>query len=244
MKFSLTFSLFLFLSAFSYAQEVNISGQLKDLENGEINSVKTELASLKEKHPDDPAVMFLEAVLMEDAKEALPRFSLIANNYPQCKYADAALFRIYSYYYAMGNYSTAENYARQLKQAYPASAYLRYIKDKDNTAAAATAEDDRSVTADTETATPAALKKRAENDADFKYTIQAGAFLKMENALNLKKGFEQKGYTSEISLKEIAGSTFNIVTVGKYRNERDAKAALDTVNSEFKIEGRVALRGN
>lgn len=266
MKIKLLLLSVIFISSCAMAQELNITDKLRAIENGEAESVRKQVLSLREKYPDDPSVLFLEAVLTTDARDALQKYNLIVNNYPQCKYADAALYRIYSYYYAIGLYAVAENYSRQLKQTYSSSPYLKYLERKDTAAPVTTGLDEANAAAKEETAQmassgvhaqgvktagkTAAEKTAADNkgkqqaSAQYKYTVQAGAFLKLENAENLKRSFEARGYVSEISLKDVAGSTLNVVTVGRYKTEAEARKALDIINRDFKVEGRVAQINN
>ncbi len=75
--------------------------------------------------PDDPSVMFLDAVLKENGQEAVVIYQDIVDNHPKSKYADAALYRIFSYYYALGLYETAQEKLKQLKESYPTSPYIK-----------------------------------------------------------------------------------------------------------------------
>ena len=54
-----------------YSQDADIVPYLKAIENGDLASAKEALAELKEKNPDDPSVMFLDAVLKENGQEAV-----------------------------------------------------------------------------------------------------------------------------------------------------------------------------
>lgn len=39
--------------------------------------------------------------------------------------------------------------------------------------------------------------------------------------------------------KEVGGSLLNVVIVGKYSNQEEAKKQLQTINSKYKINGRI-----
>ena len=118
----------LFLFFFSgklYSQDVDIIPYLKAIENGNIGQAKEALVDLKEKNPADPSVKFLDGVLKENGQEAVVIYQDIVDNHPKSKYADAALYRIFSYYYALGLYETAQEKLKQLKSSYPASPYVQ-----------------------------------------------------------------------------------------------------------------------
>ena len=57
-------------------------------------------------------------------------FSNVVNNYPQSKYADAAAFRIYSYYFACEMFPEAATWLRKLKKDYPASPYIKLTRSE------------------------------------------------------------------------------------------------------------------
>jgi tetratricopeptide (TPR) repeat protein len=214
---------------FTFGQDVDIVQYLKQIENGKLDEVKSELPGLKKNYPNSPSVMFLEGVLTENGQEAIIIYNNIIKTYPHSKYADAALYRVYSYYYALGLYETAKTYLDKLKKGYPDSPYIK------------TAE--RETSSDIEVAEETAEKtKQVEEkkpDLNYKFTIQAGAFSKVDNAKGLKQDFQDSGYFSEIKDKAVGGTTFHIVYVGKFVNENEASSFLQVVNSEFKLDGRV-----
>jgi len=76
-------------------------------------------------------------------------------------------------------------------------------------------------------------------EQDYKYTIQAGAFSKDENAEALRLKFEKSGIFSEIKDKLVAGTTFHVVYVGKFMTENDAENFLKTINDNYDLSGRV-----
>ena len=52
--------------------------------------------------------MFLDGVLTEDGQQAVSIYQRIIDKYPNSKYADAATYRVFAYFYALGLYETAE----------------------------------------------------------------------------------------------------------------------------------------
>ena len=49
----------------------------------------------------------------------------LIDKFPKSTYADAALYRIYSYYFALGLYNTADKNLNKLKKDYPESPYIK-----------------------------------------------------------------------------------------------------------------------
>ncbi len=223
--------LFFALSINIYAQDLNIVPYLQQIENGEADEVRNELIGLKEKYSDDPSVMFLEGVLTENGQKAVVIYQKIVDEYPDSKYADAALYRIYSYYYALGLYEAATEKLNKLITDYPNSPYIKIAKQNQLPVnPEITQEDDTDVTQQ---------KKEDVVGDDYKFTIQAGAFSKIENAESLQLKFEKSGIFSEIKDKLVAGTTFHVVYVGKFVTENDAESFLKTINDKFELSGRV-----
>ncbi len=223
--------LFFALSININAQDLNIVPYLQQIENGEADEVRNELIGLKEKYSDDPSVMFLEGVLTENGQKAVVIYQKIVDEYPDSKYADAALYRIYSYYYALGLYEAATEKLNKLITDYPNSPYIKIAKQNQLPVnPEITQEDDTDVTQQ---------KKEDVVGDDYKFTIQAGAFSKIENAESLQLKFEKSGIFSEIKDKLVAGTTFHVVYVGKFVTENDAESFLKTINDKFELSGRV-----
>ena len=203
----------LFLLTINIAgQGIDISDYLKKIETGKIEEVKEKLPELKTKYPLDPSVLFLEGILTENGKTSVSIFSTVVNTYPQSRYADAAVYRIYSYYYALGMSPESASWLGKLKKNYPSSPYIK-IAEKNN--------------------------KISDQKIKYKYTIQAGAFSNKENANALKKQFIDAGYSSEIKDKTVAGTIFQVVYVGKFTTEEEAKNFLQQINSQYNLDGRV-----
>ena len=223
--------LFSALSSNINAQEVNIVPYLQQIENGKADEVRNELIGLKERYSDDPSVMFLEGVLTENGQKAVVIYQKVVDEYPDSKYADAALYRIYSYYYALGLYESATEKLNKLITDYPKSPYIKIAKQNQLPVnPEISQEDETDVT-------------QQKNDdvvgADYKFTIQAGAFSKKENAESLQLKFEKSGIFSEIKDKLVAGTTFHVVYVGKFVTINDAESFLITINDKFELSGRL-----
>jgi tetratricopeptide (TPR) repeat protein len=218
----------------TYAQDVNIIPYLKQIESGKADEVKNELTDLKERYPESPSVMFLNGVLTENGQKALLIYENIVDRFPDSRYADAALYRIYSYYYALGLYESANKKLSILINNYPASPYINIAKQNQVIFNPEIEKEDVVGQIDEE--------QQTENEfysEYYKYTIQAGAFSNAENAQSLKENFEQSGLYSEIEEKQIAGTTFHVVYVGRFVTDNEAEGFLKTINTQFNLKGRV-----
>lgn len=217
---------FLLTPVFVIAQEVDIIPYLKQIEQGKSEEVKTKLPELKKDYPKSSNVMFLEGVLTENAQDAVGIYQNILDKYPKSAFADAALYRIYSYYFALGLYNTADKYFTKLKNDYPDSPYIKMA------AMSKTAEEGNTQTQPVQSSDDA-------NENNYKYTVQAGAFTNDANATKLNEDFLAAGMKSFVKEKSVGGATFHVVYVGKFVSRDKAESFLQIVNSQFNITGRV-----
>jgi tetratricopeptide (TPR) repeat protein len=239
--FIVIISSFLFFPVLSRAQdhELNIVPYLKKIEEGNKDEVAAKLPELKKNYPNDPSVMYLEGLLTENGQQSVTIYDRIVKNYPKSKYADAALYRIYSYYYSLGMYSAAKEFLGKLETDYPHSPYIE-IANKNIPPQDSVITNKRKVT---EQKLPETNKsnepKEQQNTPQYKYTIQAGAFSVSSNAESLKKDFIDAGYSSNIEEKNIGGTVFHIVYVGKFETEQQADDFLHILISKYNLQGRV-----
>jgi len=228
--------LFFCLSVNSYSQEADITSALKSVEVGKIDAAQAELQKLKEDNSSDPSVIFLDAILTKAAEEAIKKYSTVFEKYPMSKYADVSLYRVFSYYYSLGYYKKAESHFKRLKIDYPASPYIaaadRKIPDTEETVTSSV-----SMASSTDTTKNNSIVQPPKEKA--KFTIQAGAFLSVENANRLKEQLTKDGFPSEIINKVVGGSLLKIVTTGQFMNEAEAKSSLSLIEAKYNIKGRV-----
>jgi tetratricopeptide (TPR) repeat protein len=228
------FLIFLFFISFLlvsqiFAQEVDIVPYLKMIEQGKLEEVKGKLLDLKTDYPKSANLIFLEGVLTENGQDAVVLYQTLLEKFPKSKYADASLYRIYSYYFALGLYNTADKNLERLKKDYPESPYIKMAS-----ANVVKKDDEESNQEHIETTV-------TKNDEDkvYLYSVQAGAFTNAANANTLKKEIESVGMVSFIKEKNVAGTVFNVVYVGKFETRKEAEEFLPIADARFRIAGRV-----
>lgn len=212
-----------------YAQEADITSALKEIEAGNISVANEMLINMKSKNPNDPSVLFLDAVLTKDANEALSKYTEVYEKYPNNKYADAALYRIFSYNFSLGLYKKAEQVLTKLKAEYPSSPYIKAA--------------DRTIPDEVSEEKTLPVIEKETNKESYKFTIQAGAFLNADNAKKLRDNLANDGFSVELITKEIGGSIFNIVLVGKYQTEAETEKVKELLNSKYSLNVRIVPFG-
>lgn len=104
--------------------DLDIQTRLDMIKNGNAEKVRLELPRLEVQYPNNAGVLYLQAVLTSNGTEAVKYYQKIVDTYPNSKWAEDALYKIYQYYYAMGFYRTAEHKLDLLRQNYPNSPYV------------------------------------------------------------------------------------------------------------------------
>ena len=228
--FSIFLILFSFLFALQiFAQEVDIVPYLKKIEQGKLEEVKSNLLNLKTDYPKSANLIFLEGVLTENGQDAVGLYQILLEKYPKSSYADAALYRIYSYYFALGLYNTAYKNLDRLKKDFPESPYIKM----------ASANVVKNDVEETNQKTIETTEVKTDDEKVYLYSVQAGAFTNSANATALKKEIESVGMTSFLKEKNVAGTVFNVVYVGKFETRKEAEDFLPIANARFRIAGRV-----
>ena len=226
----LVLTLLAFFQTPSYPQEKDIVQYLKLIEAGAKDSILRILPELKKEYPNDPSVLFLEGILTENAQGAVPVYNRIISDFPRSKYADASVYRLYSYYYSLGLYNTASSFLKKLKKEYPQSPYIKIAE--------------REIPAENEPASSPPDLSASGNAKDFRFTIQAGAFSNDSNAVSLKNSFDGAGYYSFIGKKSVGGSDFSVVYIGRFKKREEAESFLLVINKQFNLNGRIVPLNN
>jgi tetratricopeptide (TPR) repeat protein len=198
------------------AQSSDIQKILIAIESGEAESAQKQIEELRSTIPESPNIDYLEALITEDGNKALQMYEQIYRNAGGSQFAADALYNIYSYYYSVGLYESADRYLDELNRKYPD--YNPSLRSKFSEL-----ESDPS-------------SKRLER---YSYTVQVGAFTNIKNAINLKNKFAEEGFYTDTFTKSIGGTLFNIVIVGRFISQSEAEDMKRSIETEYKIQGRV-----
>ncbi|MBK7259342.1 MAG: SPOR domain-containing protein [Ignavibacteriae bacterium] len=113
----------LVLSAVGQSGTPDIRALVARVNAGAADEVREQLSTLLTDHPNDPGVLYLQALLTREGADAVRTYQSIVDNFPKSEWADDALFKVYQFYYALGLYRTADLKMGQLKAEYPSSQY-------------------------------------------------------------------------------------------------------------------------
>ena len=182
------------------------------------------------KNPNDASLLYLDAAVTTDGERAADKYTSLLQRYPKCKYADAAMYRLYGYYCARGMDKKANQVLAEIKLKFPKS---KYLKQPESGAPETTKSELPAVKpVEKPQVAPVTVAKS-------KFTIQIGAFLNEANAKTLRDRVAKDNILVNIKEKDIGGSMFYIVYAGGYSDEKTAQQAIPTFNSNYSVKGRV-----
>lgn len=213
MKFILLFfSVFISLN-FSFAQkDVDISSYLSKIDDGKVDEVKKILLSLKKQNPNSPSVIYLEALLTSEGDIAAKLYKEVIDHKQPSEYKDDAMFKLYQYHYALGDFDNSDKYARMLVQTFPNSNYVsRLGKSSPAVGGIGTVSN---------------------------FGIQVGAFVEKRNAESLRSQVMRYGNV-QILEKEVKGKSFYTVIVTGCANEYECGILKERIKNEMNISGVV-----
>lgn len=239
---------FLIICGTILSQDINLVPYLKDIEAGKAEEVRAKIPQIQRENPGSVNLRFLQAILTENGEEALTRYEQFYIQHPKNAYADAALYRVFSYYYSLGIYNKAQDYLDKLKDEYPRSPYIK-AADRKIPDEIETDKPEEKVVYTPPPPPPVQKKERPRplppvREEDGKFTVQAGAFLNAGNAGELVKKIEKDGYKCSIYQKNVGGSILNVITVGSLQTKDDGAAILAYLKSRFNLNGRVVEKSN
>ncbi len=121
---------FAFIICFSaLGQSQKVHEYLKMVAEGKVTEVKTHLPDLLAAYPEDPGIMLLHGVVIEDAYRAVSIYERIVENFPQSEWADDAYWRIVQFYAIIGDIERAQSELETFRNKYPTSEFVAPAND-------------------------------------------------------------------------------------------------------------------
>jgi uncharacterized protein with GYD domain len=121
--------LILFSATESSAQNEQVRLSLKMVALGQEQDVKVQLPDLLAQYPEDPGVMLLHAVVLQDTERALGKYKTIVKIYPSSDWADDASMHIVQFYAMAGDTIMAKRELNNYRNNYPTSQLLAPAAD-------------------------------------------------------------------------------------------------------------------
>jgi tetratricopeptide (TPR) repeat protein len=228
--------------------EQDVRTRLEYIYSGQTDRVRQEMPSLEKQYPNDPGVLYLDAILTTDGSRAVKKFQQIVDRYPHSDWADDALYKVYQYDYSVGLYETADKKLKQLKQDYPNSIYVVGSDSTvGKTAEGQSGSEHQIATVHENKDTVQALSDQPINNSSNssnssgeqdigKYFVQTGAFSTMDNAKKRAAFLDSIGRKGTINSKQVGGKTLYVVAVGGFSTEQGARDFIAELKTKYNVD--------
>jgi len=238
----------------------NVDMYLSLIHEGQREGVKENLPELVSKYPNDPGVIYLQALLTVNGMKSLELYTMIIDKFPESKYAGDASVKIGEYFYARGLYSQAGRQLCTIPRKYPRISNMQVVIDMMVSSFLAIGENDsvKYYTGIYHSMFPYldidkyGIEKpmipiyQASNEVSTKepepYIVQIGAFGSIQNANRLKLQVSQIGYEVEISPVQTNGKDLHAVRIVRYKSKSSAERVGDSIKKKLGIDYRVLYR--
>ncbi len=239
---------------FAQMPESEVRKRLDFIYSGQAERVRIELPSLEKQYPNDAGAGYLSAILTTDGAAAVKKFQAIVDQFPQSVWADAALYKVYQYYYSVGLYKTADQKFEQLRQQYPNSLYVvGAVKDQKPAAvpqAPAVEIKPPDTAAQKQAEQPASIEPVQKTTPDSTaavaaartFAVQAGAYSSKRKAQKQVDFFSTINRNAIITAKLTGGKTLYVVSVEEFSSEQDARDFITELKLKYNIESIIVAR--
>lgn len=198
---------------------------IRMIAEGNSEHVSIQLPELRKKFSNSPVVYYIEGLIASDGNEAIRYFRIIADSFSRSEWADDALVRLAEIYNGIGMQEPMKHSLARLHAEYPESPYIKtnYISNIEEITNKSTTIPERRLSAE--------------------YTIQVGAFSKIENAKKLQRQLKNEGYSADIYENLLDGKNLlYLLWIGTYKSVDEAKHSLKNIKSKHKINGLIRAR--
>ncbi len=234
LKFKILFFAFLIFCEFLPSQEIDISQLVREIESGDVDRANILIMSAEKGNLNSINLKYLKALLTKDADEAAKLYRDVIHSSVESEWKDDAVYRMYLFHYARGEFNESDKYARILFESFPESEYLSYIKriTKDLSIKSNVKNPDTTLTENKQRYLTT-IDQTEVNSID-RFSIQVGAFSSMESAKNFANQFF--GYSTRIIQKNVGGKILFAVLVGNFNSKEAASVEQIKIRDRFKVE--------
>tara|TARA_Y100001970_G_scaffold251613_1_gene324660 strand:- start:340 stop:1212 length:873 start_codon:yes stop_codon:yes gene_type:complete len=114
---------FLLLSSIVFSED-QIDKLIKEVQSGNVQAAIEALPGLKKQQPDNPSVIFLDAMLDGNHERSIKKYKQVYNLYEDSKYADDAIMKIAEFYYTNGSYLKSSEWVKKINLYYSKSDHI------------------------------------------------------------------------------------------------------------------------
>lgn len=220
----------------AYCQSEKVRDYIKMVSAGRVTEVKNKVPDLLAQYPNDPAVLLLHALVLDDVRRSIDIYRRIVKEFRESEWADDAWWRIVQFYAMTGNIPKAREELTEYRKVFPDSDHLIYVTDALRVAESLTSTKVETETKQNELETPKDVSKNekviAKTDSitkpsvkksTEKWGLQVGIYSSQAAADAEKQKFTKRRLQAEIRIKIIDGHKMYAVIIGDYISKERAE---------------------
>lgn len=236
------------LPHFALAQGEKVRDYIKMVSAGRVSEVKNKLPDLLAQYPNDPAVLLLHGLVLDDVRKAIDIYRRIVKEFRETEWADEAWWRIVQFYAMTNNISKAREELIEYRKVFPDSDHLVYVTDalrvaeslasykgepeqKNNEPAAKkevqkiekSTEKNPEKKPEKNKETSEQTDAKSEKKTNEKWGLQVGIYSSQAAADAEKQKFTKRRLQAEIRIKIIDGHKMYAVIIGDYNSKERAE---------------------
>ncbi|HYF03135.1 MAG TPA: SPOR domain-containing protein [Patescibacteria group bacterium] len=240
--------IFLFVSGDVLAQtSALVNSKLRLVARGRIDEVRASMPELLKNYPGDVGVIFLNAIILDNAVQALTTYESIVQNSPESEWADDAQWRIVQYYALKRDTARAHAELQQYRENYSTSEFLlsateivratvgppRLVRTLSSANATTTS---KTISPTSEAPVNGASKSAEQIEKPRRYTLQVGSYVLLESAEAEVTRFKNKRLRAAVLPKVSGAERTYAVTIGDYSSREAAEKAIPIVKEQCGCE--------
>lgn len=209
-----------------HAQQTNVKQYIQQVAAGWTTDAKKALPDLLIDAPDDPAVLFLHASLIDDPKKASPLLERIVEAFPKSEWADDAMARLVIVAATKNDAEKARKTFATMRDQYSQSDLLPVVYEVMRSTVGAPAPTEKIVPAQPAKNAEPVLKNVTKN-----YTLAVMTTADKSEADKFAAKLKKKGLKATVTPTAIRGQSRYSVRVGEYETESEALRELVLVRT-------------
>ncbi|MBN8705927.1 MAG: SPOR domain-containing protein [Bacteroidetes bacterium] len=220
------------LSPILAQDEVYIKPLVDMLNEGRAQDVHNLLPAITAENPNDPGIIFLNAVFNQDAEAAAVVYDSLVTAFPASFAAQKAAERLIQYHNSRNEPVKAKIY-----QDFLTGQGIALTEQTQVTIVAPPIKIMEPVVAEKPVAKVKPVKEPESGSG--KFFIQAGAFAAKNQADKALKNIKAKGFSGKVVKETTNKKIFYKVRIGPYSSDDDAQAGVGKLKSKLEINGFV-----
>lgn len=229
------------------AQADRVRFYLQKVAQGKVDEVKKDLPDLLIDYPDDPGVLLLHAVIIDDAYKAVDIYEKIVKKYPTSEFSDEAYWRIVQFYAVKGDTGRASQELEQYRKLYPNSQYLVAATDAVRDAIGVTKYTGKTSIisfSKNQVVKEESIKSKTQvvNDDPQKSTDKkTDLAVKPKKDTEVKKSMDIKKNNDDSKAATKKKGTWGL-QVGIYSSEEAAQSEVDRFKEEYRLKADIMIK--